>query len=271
MKFKKLVSVLCSATCGIGGVGAKQNGGMKEKIAQMKKESEEKGSKSLMTFNNFCNGCFFKFSKEDEEVLKARGVSGLLSGEVVNDVIEDLEALERDPEARKKVLELARSYEVKSRVKQFVSMFGGGIAVLGASGMLAGLMSILDLNFCDRSLENLEEIARYWRVPIDGIMTANVIRARIRRKFVIMTVVCLAIFSGLSPARFALYRSSLKGQGIKEALEKLVKEAEGMQDQVGASVNKLKEKKSGSSSSNGGSQKSGKGGSGKIKKRGRKT
>ena len=105
MKFKKLVSVLCSATCGIGGVGAKQSAGMKEKITQMKKESEEKGSKSLMTFGNLIRGYFSgRFSKESEEVLEARGVSGLLNGEVVSDVVKYLEVLERDPEERKKVL-----------------------------------------------------------------------------------------------------------------------------------------------------------------------
>ena len=55
--------------------------------------------------------------------------------------------------------------------------------------------------------------------------------------------------------------TSVECSGMEEALRKLVKEAEGMQNQVGAgaSGNKLKEKNSGSSASKGDSQKSGKG------------
>ena len=55
------------------------------------------------------------------------------------------------------------------------------------------------------------------------------------------------------------YVTSVGYSGMEEALRKLVKEAEGMQNQIGTSGNKLKEKRSGSSASKGDSQKSGKG------------
>ena len=116
MKFNKLVSVLCSATCGIAGVGAKPSGGMKEKIAQMKEESEEKGSKSLVTFRNFVRHYFWpgRFSKKDKEVIEARGALELLSGELFGkektaDIMVLLEKLDKDSEAQEEIIELVES------------------------------------------------------------------------------------------------------------------------------------------------------------------
>ena len=272
MEFRKLVSVLCSATCAVGGVSAKPSGGMKEKIAQMKKESEEKGSKSLVTFGNFARYSLFgEFSGEGKEILKARGVSGLLNGEVVSDVMEDLEVLGRDPEARKKVLELANSYKVRSLVKRFFSkfaMFGSGLAfTVGAIYLLSTFLLECD---CVRSaeLDDLHDLAEKLYVSYVESDTKEDIINKLRRRLVIAGVVCLAVGFGLTPAHLALYFSFEKCQGIKEALEKLVKESEGMQNQAVAPVSKLKEKKSGSSASKGDSRKSGEG-SGKSKKRGK--
>ena len=204
MKFKKLVSVLCSATCGIGGVGARQNGGMKEKF---------------------------------REILKARVVGNLIDEKVVNNVMQILESLDKDPEARKKVLELASSYKVKFWVRYLFSAFSV------AGSRVAQVMSM---------------------TCFAAALGANV--SEEKRGFFLAAVIFLVADLGFDFGASALDRSSTKYQGTKEALEELVKEAEGIRNQAGVSGNKLKKKKSGSSASNGGSQKSGKG-SGKSKKR----
>ena len=82
--------------------------------------------------------------------------------------------------------------------------------------------------------------------------------------FIVAAIVCVVFLAadlGLDFGASALNRSSAKYQEIKDTLEKLVKESEGMQNQAVASVNKLKEKKNNVSESKKDSQKSGKGGS----------
>ena len=200
MKFKKLVSVLCSATCGIGGVGARQNGGMKE---------------------------------EFREILKARVVGNLIDEEVVDDVMQILESLDKDPEARKKVLELASSYRVKSWVRYLFSVF----SVAGSRVALTVSTAFTLAALGQAGPENK------------------------KRKFFLLAVIFFAADWGLGFGASALDRSSTKYQDIRYALEKLVKESEGMQNQAVASVNKLKEKENNVSESKKDSQKSGKKGS----------
>ena len=235
MKFKRLVSVLCSVTCGIGGVGAKQNASMEGRF---------------------------------REILKARVVGGLVGEKVVDDVMQILESLDKDPEVRKKVLELASSYEVKSWVRYLFSVFSvAGSRVAQAISILGFLVGV-----GAGAIRSLPDNLGGGTADMVWNSNKNEIRTVAGYAFIAAAIVCVVFGAadlGLSLGASALNRSSAECQGIRGALEKLVKESEGMQNQADVSGNKLKEKKSGSSASNGGSQKSGNGGSGKIKKRGR--
>ena len=262
MKFRGLVSVLCSATCGIGGVGARQNGGMKEKIAQMKKQSEEKINKILEKVNKDLENVTIEDLdrlqiEECEEIRKAQSVISLLNGEVSDfgDVLGILESLDKDPEAKKKALEFAnvlnRNASIKRRMRTFLGFLFVTSGTVGFASLFIVFLNVIVKGFGHKllgafgsSVESEEEACR--KVFIGGLVVAAISFA-----------VQYLSLSGCCVCRV----TSVECSGMEEALRKLVKEAEGMQNQVGASGNKLKEKKSGSSASNGGSQKSDKKGS----------
>ena len=158
MKFKKLVSVLCSATCGIGGVGARQNGGMKEKIAQMKKQSEEKINKILEKVNKDLENVTVEDLdrlqiEECEEIRKAQSVISLLNGEVSDfgDVLGILESLDKDPEAKKKALEFAnvlnRNASIKRRMRTFLGFLFVTSGTVGFASLLVVFFNVIVKGF----------------------------------------------------------------------------------------------------------------------------
>ena len=274
MEFKRLVSVLCSATCGIGGVGAKQNGGMKEKIAQMKKQSEEKGGKSLMTFGNFVRFFFSPgFNEEDREIIEARGAFELLSGKLFGkektaDIMALIEKLDKNSEAREKIVELAESrkfwisfiepmrkaltfWACVVNVSSPLLLFTLPIAINGIKQMLSGKFRANDGKLYLPFVSDGSVISEWHQTQVVAASTVHCVLS-------VLGVLLAATSVGLEYKHFRL-------EGNKKALEELVKEAEGIQNQAVVSGNKLKEKKSGSSASNGGSQKSDKKGSRKSK------
>ena len=220
MKLKKVLSALCSVTCAWCSANA-QPGDMKSKIAKMREKTNREASKSLVTAGNRARNFFWpgNYSEDGEKILKARGVQSLLNDETYSDVVKILENLDKDPEAKKKILELANNYEAKSWVKYCVRSH------LMVTWIGMGLFELFSLYKLATSMVKLAKDVGIGDECNDHIMIFG--KKRIKN-WSIAFAVCLIVHLAESVGISALNRSSFKDYGIKEALNKLVIESEGI-------------------------------------------
>ncbi len=224
VKIKKLLSILCSVTCVIGGASTRADVGdsMKGVVSKLRSDSNIKRGKSLKSFGNFARNFFLpgNYSKEGEEIIKARGVHSLLNDETYADVARILEELDKNPKAEKKIQDLANKYKVSSWVKYVIRlMLTPGATVLnvlslvfipiGVKAVFSALKQIIKNEDHQVQLgpnDSTGGLFNYW-LPIS-----------------------LALFStfslGGSFGISALGRSSIKDWGVKETLGKLVEYSE---------------------------------------------
>lgn len=224
LNIKKILSTLCSLTCAIGSVKADRGGarvdgndvtvrlneGMNDVFVRLQNDSEYKRDRSLITVESLVKHFFLPgiFSTEGKEIIEARGIGDLLTGKAYPRILETLKRLDKDPEAKEKVLKLANILKFKSWVKYITRNF---LTVVTGAGNASSLIAI--------------PFAIYALLSRDakGNLKVGSHSFGSRSFGIFLLFVCILFWTG-SIGVSALSRSSVKDWGMKGALEKLVRE-----------------------------------------------
>ncbi len=225
MNIKKILSTLCSLTCAIGSVKADRGGarvdgndvtvrlneGMNDVFVRLQNDSEYKRDRSLIAAESLVKHFFIpgNYSTEGKEIIEARGIGDLLIGKAYPRILETLKRLDKDPEAKEKVLKLANSLKSKSWVEYifriFLTVF---IGTGNASSLIVTPVAIYALSSKDAFKGNLKVGSHSFGSRSFGIF---------------WLLVCILFWTG-SIGVSKLSRSSIENWGMKRALEKLVRE-----------------------------------------------